>query len=246
MMEASNNSREIRDRSEIHDVLIAALLHQWPFSYLTMVRNHLSSHATRLFSINPESDSITVSGDVLDALTHSMTNRVYFHVRSGGLSIVFTSTLLLPTDGKSLLGKPKYCKFEFPHSLRLSQKRKALRINLSDRHEIPVTLFLNLNVRHHGRVVDISETGAKIMFEGNLAGQLEGSEVISDCQMLLPDSSYIESRIRVLGVIYNPERNISYLRCQYVKNDLNSEAKIKQVISAELSRMSKTELAMAI
>ena len=246
MEHGSENSRDIRERDEIYDVLIGALLQQWPFSYLTMVRNHISSHSTRLFSINPESNSITVSGDVLDALAHSMTNRVYFHVRSGGLSLVFNSILIVSPDSSSLLEKPKFCKFEFPDTLRLSQKRKALRINLADHHEIPVTLFVDLNTRHHGKVVDISETGAKIMFEGNLTQQLTGSEIISDCQMLLPDAACIESRIRVLGVVYNPEQNLSYLRCEYIKTDLSSEAQIKKMIADELSKMSKAELAMAI
>ena len=94
-----------------------------------------------------------------------------------------------------------------------------------------MTLFVNLGVRHQGKVADISETGAKIVFEGNLANQLEGSEIITDCQMLMPDESYIENRVRVLGVSYDDKSNQSFLRCEYVETNMNSEAQIRKLIS---------------
>lgn len=236
MVSYGTNSREIMDRKEIHDVLVSALMHQWSFSYLAMVRNHLSSQSTRLYSVSPEYESITVSGAVLDALTHSMTNRLYFNARSGGISILFNSTLVLPAEGNSFVGKPKFCKFEFPDALRYSQKRMALRVNLTNKHEIPVTLFVDLDKRFHGKVVDISETGAKIMIEGNIVNHLKGAEIISDCQMLMPDKSCIENRIRVLGLVYDPDREVSYLRCEYVETNINSEAQIKKLIFDEVSR----------
>lgn len=221
-------------------MLVLALMHQWSFSYLAMVRNHLSSHSTRLYSVNPENDSITVSGAVLDALTHSMTNRLFFNARSGGISILFNSTLVLPAEGNSFVGKPKFCKFEFPHSLRYSQKRMALRVNLSDDQEIPVTLFVDLDKRFHGKAVDISETGAKIMIEGNIVNHLKGAEIISDCQMLMPDRSCIENRVRVLGLVYDPDQEVSLIRCEYVETNINSEAQIRKLISDEISKSKKS------
>lgn len=246
-MELSNaNTREIADVVEIQEILQAAYLHEWPFYYLSMVRNHLSSHSTKLYGMDPEAGTITVSSDILDELTHSMTNMVFFRARSGGISVVFKSTLLLPDDGASLTSKPKYCDFEFPESIQYSQQRKAIRINLTNRKEIPVTLFVNLGVRFQGKVVDISETGTKIVFEGDLATQLEGSEIITDCQMRFSEESCIENRVRVLGVAYDKAQNLSFLRCEYVETNMNSEAQIKQLIADAMSDMSEQDLALAV
>lgn len=241
-----SKSREITSREEIYEVLMTALMRQWSFSYLTMVRNHLSSHATRLFSINEESDTITVSGDVLDTLTRSNGNKLYFHARNGGQSVVFSSVLVPPNDDITLIGKPKVCRFRFPESLRFSEKRKAIRIDLSESPEIRFTLFVNLGVRYQGRVEDISETGAKIQFEGNLAYQLSGAEIVTDCQMFFPDNSCIENRVRVRGVEYNSDTRLSTLRVEYVETNLNSEAQIKSLITNELDKLNQTDLAMAV
>ncbi len=246
-MEPGNGkTREIVDGAEIQEILQSALVHEWSFCYLSMVRNHLSSHSTKLFAVDPEAGTITVSADILDALTHSMTNMVFFRARSGGISVVFKSTLVMPSDGAALNSKSEHCDFEFPDTLQYSQQRKAIRINLTDREDIPVTLFVNLGVRFQGKVVDISETGTKIVFDGNLANQLEGSEIITDCQMRLPDESCIENRVRVLGVIYDEARDQSYLRCEYVETNMSSEAQIKKLIADALSEMNQQDMALAV
>ena len=239
-------TREIMDRAEIQEILHSALIHEWPFSYLSMVRNHLNSHSTKLYGVDPEAGSLTVSGDILDALQDSSFDTMFFRARSGGISVVFKSSLIMPEGTTTFIKKPKFCEFEFPESLQYSQQRKAIRINLKDRQDIPVTLFVNLGVRYQGKVVDISETGTKIVFEGDLASQLEGSEIITDCQMLMPDESYIENRVRVLGVTYDEQSKMSYLRCEYVETNMNSEAQIKKLISDAIDDLSLQEVALAV
>lgn len=246
-MELSNGkTREILDGAEIQEILNSALIHEWSFSYLSMVRNHLNSHSTKLYGVDPEVGTITVSADILDALAESSTNTVFFRARSGGISVVFKSALIMPADTTTFIKKPKFCEFEFPETLQYSQQRKAIRINLKDRQDIPVTLFVNLGVRYQGKVVDISETGTKIVFEGNLANQLEGSEIITDCQMLMPDESCIENRVRVLGVNFDEKSNQSYLRCEYVETNMSSEAQIKKLISDAINDLSLQEVALAV
>ncbi len=227
----SSKTREITDEGEIQQILQAALVHEWPFFYLSMVRNHLTSHSTELYSIDRRAGTITVNSDILEKLPESLTNTVFFRTNNGGISIVFKSTLAVPCEGTSSDSKPAFCEFEFPESLQYSQQRKAMRINLKNLQEIPVILFTSPEARYHGRIVDISETGAKLVFEGDLTGQLSGSEIITDCQMRFFDETCIENRIRVLGVVCDQRVNLSYLRCEYAENNMTRDVQIKQLIA---------------
>ncbi|HAJ76243.1 MAG TPA: hypothetical protein DCM64_07285 [Gammaproteobacteria bacterium] len=120
--------------------------------------------------------------------------------------------------------------------------RKAIRINYSNQQNIPVTFFASLGVRFQGSLVDISTTGVKIRFDGNISDSLESSEIIADCQIRLPDESLLEAWARVLGHLYDSEQDISYLRCQYLDLNINSELLLKNLIDDALRQMDPSEL----
>ncbi|HJN94692.1 MAG TPA: PilZ domain-containing protein [Gammaproteobacteria bacterium] len=244
MESSSDNSRKITVTEEICDILQAALTHGWNFSYLAMVNHHLSSHCSELVDVNPELVTLSVAGDALYEAATTATDGIVFRAQNGGILIVFTSTLLPLEKNQVSNSDSRVCLFEFPASLRFSQLRKAIRISYSKQQNIPVTFFASLGVRFQGSVVDISAIGAKIRFDGNISDLLESSEIIADCQIRLPDESLLEARARVLGHLYDSEQDISYLRCQYLDLNMNSELQLKNLIDDALRQMDQSDLSL--
>ena len=237
MSDDLGHSEEIVEISQIHDLLHTAYIHQWPFFYMSIVKNHLDSRSTKLLEVDLDSRVFTVRPDVLHTLDSSSNDQVLFRASSGGLSVVFEATLISPMPDQPMSEEPKYVEFDYPKVIRFKQLRKAIRINFTDIDDIPVTSFAEFGVYHQGKVIDISESGAKISFKGNLEKIMTGSEIISDCQMLLPDLSSIRNRIKVLGVNYDENRNQSFLRCQFLEFKRDSDVKLKNLIADTLLRI---------
>jgi PAS domain S-box-containing protein len=105
---------------------------------------------------------------------------------------------------------------------------------LLDLANIPVTYFTEAGSQLGGLVKDLSTTGAKISFRGNLKYQFKASQIISDCKMMLPDESNIDTRIKALGFVYNQEKDASYIRCQFLEMSDDSSLLIKDLIDRAL------------
>lgn len=246
MSDDRGHSEEIVESEQIHDILHTAHIHQWPFYYMSIVKNHLDSQSTKLLGVNANSRVFTVRPDALDSLDRSGGNQILFRANSGGISILFEATMISPARGDGLTETPKFVEFEYPEVIRYKQLRKAIRINFTNIEEIPVTSFAEFGVYHQGTVVDMSESGARISFKGNLEKLMTGSEIISDCQMLLPDHSSIRNRIMVLDVRYDESNNMSYLRCKFLEFSRDSEVKLKNLIEDMLLRIEQRPLAAAV
>ena len=239
----TQNNREITDREEILEILESALTHVWNFSYSTMVKNHLTSHTARLLDVNLQTNKITVDIEALKS-SHSTIDTLVFRAQNGGISVIFKSKFLQwGSNGFSSVNASE-CQFELPELVRFSQLRNAIRINLTDLQDIPVTFFAKKGVRLQGKVADISATGAKIKFAGDFSTHVDDSRLIADCQMLLPNESRVEAQAQVLGVVYDREQDISYVRCHYVEMKPDDQLQLKRLISASLRHANLPDLAI--
>lgn len=235
MSEDRGHSEEIVERAQIHDILHTALIHQWPLYFMSIVKNHLDSQNTKLLGVDANSRIFTVRPGALNSLDRSRGKQILFRANSGGISAIFEATMISSAPGEGMSDTPKFVEFEYPQVIRFKQLRKAIRINFTDIEDIPVTSFAEFGVYHQGSVVDMSESGAKISFKGNLEKLMTGSEIISDCQMLLPDHSSISNRIMVLDVRYHESQNRSILRCKFLEFRRDSEVKLKNLIKDMLT-----------
>ena len=141
MEASSDNSREITVTQDICDILQTALTHSWNFSYLAMVKHHLSSHCSELVDVNPDLGTLSVAGDALYEAATTATDDMVFRAQNGGILIVFKSALLPLEENQVSNSDTRVCLFEFPASLRFSQLRKAIRINFSKQQNIPATFL---------------------------------------------------------------------------------------------------------
>lgn len=125
------------------------------------------------------------------------------------------------------------CRIRFPETIRFTQLRKAIRVDCDDMDDINVTLFANAT-RLQGKVADLSTTGTKIRFAGNLTYQFKQSRMVTDCRMRLPDGSVLEARVKVLGFFYDRDQDISYLRCYFLEIREDKELLLADLIQAAL------------
>lgn len=227
---SSEESREITDLDEIKVFLDQALKFDWKFDYLLMSGKKVTSHPAELTSVDEIPNAITVVGD-FESLESNDSKEIFFRANSGGLSLVFKSELIDCID----FFTKKECKFFFPDNLRFAQLRSAVRINFTNLEDIPVSFFPKDEQAFTGKVVDLSETGAKIKFVGNILEHVDVEKVIADCQFLLPDDAKIESRTQVMGSVYDQELDISYIRCKFLKLNSNDELQLRQYIYKALS-----------
>ena len=84
---------------------------------------------------------------------------------------------------------------------------------------------------------DISATGVKIRFAGNLSYQFNHSRMVSDCRMRMPDGSILEARLKVLGFHYNSADDISYIRCYFLELRDDNEMQLEELINSAIDRI---------
>ena len=238
---SDHNCREITDKNEIYDLLLAAQTHRWTFTNSTIVKHHLSSVSTELIAIDAEAETISMTRDPTDRALSSNCTKI-FRAVNGGLSLLFTSKMVMKEDSPSDVGMPSVRKFNFPKLLRFSQQRTAIRINFSNLMDIPVTFFSKAEAPLQGKVVDISATGAKIRFEGNIVSKLSSSSVIVDSQLRLPNESLIKARTQVMGLIYDEELNISYVRCQFLEMRDDNSLQLQKLIIHAIKLLKRLDL----
>jgi len=221
--------RELDCPVEISELMQLAFLHRWQFSCLQMVRNHVTSDSVQVLDVNINDRSFTVDSEVLAKSTRE-SSVVAFKAQSGGLTLVFKAKVLRNQIDPSVCE----CSFAFPETIRQTQLRQAARINLTNQPEVSVTLFLETRMKFDGRVTNISATGAKIQLLGDLSDKFKSSQIIEDCQILLPNGMHAAMTIQIMGCVYDVKNGVSYLRCQYLDMDENSEAQIIKLVDAAI------------
>jgi len=232
-MESNNSTREINNAHEIKDILKLAQSQRWSFSYLVSSKRRQTSHTTEIVDVVANGDYIVVGSEVKYSGLPADTT-VIFRAQSGGIRLQF-ETQLIGTEGNALANRLfTECRVRYPKSIKFAQMRKAIRVDCNDLDDILVTLFVDQ--KHvKGQVADISETGVKIRFEGNLSYQFKDSKIVTDCRMRLPDASIIEARVKILGFVYDKQRDVSYLRCYFLEILEDREIQLQELISNALA-----------
>lgn len=230
--DATAKAKEISKVEEIEAILDLACSHRWNFSYMVASERRQASHTTELVSFNTGAGSITVGSEVKYSGLQPGTP-VVFRAQSGGIGIQF-ETEMLGVGGNALSNRLfSECRIRFPDTVRFTQLRKAVRVDCDDMDDIRVTLFANAT-RLQGMVADLSTTGTKIRFAGNLTYQFKQSRMVTDCRMRLPDGSVLEARVKVLGFFFDKDQGISYLRCYFLEIREEKELVLADLIQAAL------------
>ena len=228
-MESIGGSRMINSAVEILGILKLAQSHRWSFSYLVSSERRQTSHTTEIVSIDSQAGIIVVGSEVKYSGLVANTP-VIFRAQSGGISLQF-ETQLIGVEGNALANRLFVeCQIRYPKEIRFAQMRKAMRIDCNAVGDILVTLFAD-ETTLNGKVRDISETGVKICFEGNLSYRFQDSRMVTDCHLRLPDGSILDARVKILGFAYDKQADISYLRCYFLEIREDRQLKLQQLIS---------------
>jgi len=233
MESSSKKVHDIADVTEVDAILQLALRHRWNFSYTVASERRQASHSTELVAVNTKASTITVGSEVkYSGLQPEMP--VTFRAQNGGISLQFDSEML-GVGGNALSNRLfSECRFRFPEAIKFAQLRKAIRVDCDSLDEIGVTVFAN-GTRLQGKVADLSTTGTKIRFQGNLSYQFKNSRIVTDCRMLLPDGSILEARVKLLGFFYDRRQDVSFLRCYFLEIREDKELLLEDLISSALS-----------
>ncbi len=222
------------DPAELREVFRVAHSHRWPITYSVTTGQRVSSHTTELLKVEPTKGTLTVSSEMkYSGLQPSVPTG--FRSQSGGIVIEFESQLL---GGNNTLSDRLFseCRIRYPATIKFSQLRNAVRIDCNSMDEILVTLFTE-QLRLQGKVQDISATGVKIRFSGNLSYQFKHSRIVTDCHMRLPDGTIVEARLKVLGFTYDQDQDISYIRCYFLAIKEDEEMKLEELMREALERI---------
>ena len=234
-------SRDIQDAREIGEFLQLAFLQKWQFSCLQMVRNHLCSEEVEVLDVNVFDDNFIVDSDVLTVATQEAKS-VTFKAQSGGLSLIFKTHPMKTVLDPSVCE----CKFELPECLRFAQLRKAVRINFRNQPEVRANLFADNGIRFDGQLMDLSTAGAKIQMLGDLTQQIEGGQIIEDCQFLLPGGDHLDIRAQVRGIAYDADRGLSIVRCEFIELSREIIEELELLLSQGTFEPLQEELRIAV
>ncbi len=229
---STDTNRDITEKGEIEECLELALKFHWRLTYLVMIDNHVESHEVELTAVNETPGTFTLLGE-FPITEFDQEKSLHFRAASGGMSFVFKSEL----EECTAFFTRSECQFQIPDTIRFTQLRSAIRINFTDTEEIPVSFHASAERAFSGKVVDLSETGAKIKFEGNVTEYMGHSDIVADCQLLLPTGAVVDSNVQVLGCLYDPDQDTSYVRCRFLQLHVNSELQLRALIFDALKKL---------
>lgn len=223
----------LTSKQEITELLEIAREYQWKLMFnLPEVAGELPGRA-EIFHVNPEDGFLTV-GSEINSLSTSENFGIRFEARDAGIYFQFLSETL-PYPGNPLAYRfASERRIAFPVELTYQQQREALRINFSNMDTISIALFTEDGKRVAGSIVDMSTVGVRAGFPGYLVDQFEDSKLITDCGIILPDTSVLKCRVEVLGTLYDFEEDTTFARCRFLELDNDVEIKIREVTSQAL------------
>ena len=231
MQELNLTDGDLTHRQEIVQLLKMSIDQQWQFSYVTKIRNRVSTHSLRLVSLNVQDGTFCVESDNMDAESLAGRN-IMFRGQSGGLSIVFQCKL----NETSTASESSSSLFDFglPYKVACTQLRKTVRVNLEADRDVSVTLYLTTGAMIEGTVMDISTQGAKFRVNENLGNELKNLQIADACKINLTDDFVLQCGIQLIGMINDDGANISFLRSQFVHMKGEDEDRLEAFINSAL------------
>ena len=225
---------DLTHRQEIVQLLRMAIEQQWSISYVTTVKNRVTTHSSYLVSVNQLEGTISVSGDNMDAIAPGQT--IMFRGQSGGLSVVFQTRKVDRDSGVRVHNSDSIFEFDIPYKIACTQLRKSLRVNVDSMYEIPVVLYMVNGKLIDATLMDISSAGAKFKVFEDLRKELGGMQMVDACKITLPDDVTIQSGVQLIQMINDQQSELSFLRCQFIHMKNEEESKLESFIEAALEK----------
>lgn len=239
MQELNLTDGDLTHRQDIVQLLKMSIEQGWKYSYVTKIRNRVTTHSLRLVSINTMDGTFCVESDSMDRETLSG-KTIMFRGQSGGVSIVFQSKMTEADNGGSSLHD-----FGLPYKIACTQLRKTVRVNLERDRDVPVTLYLTTGAMIEGTVMDMSTSGAKFRVNENLGNELKNLQIVDACKINLSDDLVLQCGVQLIGMINDDGANISFLRSQFVHMKSEDEEKLESFINATLEQQESGDSAYA-
>jgi hypothetical protein len=231
---------DLTHRQEIIQLLRMAIEQQWSMSYVTTVKNRVSTHSLYLVSVNALEGTVSVSGKNLDAIKPGQT--IMFRGQSGGLSVVFQSRKVDPATGVKIHNSDSIFEFDIPYKIACTQLRKTLRVNVDSFYEVPVVLYMVNGAMIDSVLMDISTSGAKFRVYKNLNKELNSMQMVDACKITLPDGVVIQTGVQLIQMINDEQSELSFLRCQFNHMKPEQENKLEKFIEDTLAKVDDLEL----
>jgi len=231
---------DLTHRQEIIQLLRMAIEQQWSMSYVTTVKNRVSTHSLYLVSVNALEGTFSVSGKNLDAIKPGQT--IMFRGQSGGLSVVFQSRKVDPATGEKIQNSDSIFEFDIPYKIACTQLRKTLRVNVDSFYEVPVVLYMVNGAMIDSVLMDISTSGAKFRVYKNLNKELNSMQMVDACKITLPDGVVIQTGVQLIQMINDEQSELSFLRCQFNHMKPEQENKLEKFIEDTLAKVDDLEL----
>lgn len=226
---------DLTHRQEIIQLLRMAIEQQWSMSYVTTVKNRVTTHSLHLVSVNTLEGTVSVSGKNLNAIQPGQT--IMFRGQSGGLSVVFQTRKVDPETGVKVHNSDSIFEFGIPYKIACTQLRKTLRVNVDSLYEVPVVLYMVNGALIDAVLMDISTSGAKFRVYKNLSKELNSMQMVDACKISLPDEEVIQTGVQLIQMINDDQSELSFLRCQFIHMKPAEEDKLEKFIEDTLAKV---------
>lgn len=235
----------ITHRKEIIQLLNMAIVQEYQFSHISIVKSHVSSNPIKLLSINTEEGTFTMDSE-REIPEQKSRDSMMFRAQCGGLSIAFKSRMAELASAESPCDHPTRYKIEVPYSVSFIQLRNSVRVDLESlSDEVPALLCLSKGGHIGGKVVDISISGAKIRINRDLAKEFKDYRALEACRINLPNNFVLQTGAQLVGMKVDQESGTSTLGCQFVNMQSADEDMLEQLVNNVLEQTQAPELAIA-
>ena len=230
----------INHRKEIIQLLNMAIVQEYQFSHISIVKSHVLSNPIKLLSINAEEGTFTMDSE-REIPEQKSRDSMMFRAQCGGLSIAFKSRM-----AESPCNRQTRYKIELPYSVSFIQLRNSVRVDLESlSDEVPALLCLSKGGHIGGKVVDISISGAKIRINRDLAKEFKDYRALEACRINLPNNFVLQTGAQLIGMKFDQESGTSTLGCQFVNMQSADEDMLEQLVNNVLEHTQAPELAIA-
>jgi hypothetical protein len=226
---------DLTHRQEIIQLLRMAIEQQWSMSYVTAVKNRVTTHSLYLVSVNALEGTVSVSGKNLDTIKPGQT--LMFRGQSGSLSVVFQSRKGDPATGVKIQNSDSIFEFDIPYKIACTQLRKTLRVNVDSFYEVPVILYMVNGALTDSVLMDISTSGAKFSVHKDLNKELNSMQMVDACKISLPGGEVIQTGVQLIQMINDEQSELSFLRCQFIHMKPEEENKLEKFIEDTLAKV---------
>jgi c-di-GMP-binding flagellar brake protein YcgR len=185
-------------------------------SQLTLrIEDRLTPYVSLLVKVDSENQILYIDELLPKNGNEALSNGEIFSIRAlcRGIPVFFGGNQILSVDGES--GLLTY-KLRFPDRLVYQQRRQFFRVSVGITQNCEAVIIRSERkqdsdaISTRGRVIDLSQRGARLQIPGQLSPELEVGEQLAECEISLPDCDYLKSQAEIRHFFYDEERDVSY------------------------------------